>query len=486
MAADKPGEPEFCDITSPPEAAKSATSLRWLPDQPSDVQALDPERQPHSSNIQPLISKLQLQTTNIQAQTANVQAQPSTIQPHCFNRQSPILTVQAQPSWMRSSHLQVPGFKPAQILLVDDNADMRDFLRQLLSQRWQVAMATNGAMALDFLQHQLPDLIVSDVMMPEMDGIQLLQALRSHPQTQSIPVILLSARAGEAATIEGLATGADDYLIKPFSARELMARVETQLQMARLRQEQVTNRFKDEFLLTVTHELQAPLTAILGWARLLQTQSFDSTTTARALATIERNATIEAKLIKELLDISNLLSGKVQLKSQLVDLVGLVKAVVTSFRAAAEVKNLQLIDTLPNVAQQNVVVDGDRLKQIIAHLLENAIKFTPKGGNVAIHLERLDSVIEIQVSDTGIGIRPEFLPHVFDRFSQAEVPSRHSPGGVGIGLAIARLLVELHHGTIEVASEGEGRGATFMIRLPIRDAEAGESELGEAAEADEA
>ncbi|WNZ26977.1 response regulator [Leptolyngbya sp. NK1-12] len=353
------------------------------------------------------------------------------------------------------------------ILLVDDNPDMRSYLKRLLSQQWQVETAANGAIALTQIQQNPPDLVLTDVMMPEMDGLQLLQALRANPQTRGISIMLLSARAGEEAMIEGLAAGADDYLIKPFTVRELLARVETHLQLTRLRQEQSATRFKDEFLLTVTHELQAPLTAILGWARLLQTQSFDTATTIRALATIERNATIEAKLIKDLLDLSSLLSHKVQLKSQLVDVVALVKAVVPPFREVAEAKEIQFIDTLSGFAQQTIVANGDRFKQIIAHLLENAIKFTPKGGEVAIYLQCLDAAIEIQIRDTGIGISPEFLPYVFERFSQAEVPSRYSPGGVGIGLAIARLLVELHHGTIEVVSEGEGQGTTFIVQLPL-------------------
>ncbi|MDZ4874956.1 MAG: Sensor histidine kinase RcsC [Chroococcidiopsis cubana SAG 39.79] len=361
---------------------------------------------------------------------------------------------------------QIPNPK-SQILLVDDNADMRDYLKRLLSQRWQVETAANGAIALNLIQQQLPDLVLTDVMMPEMDGFALLEALRADPVTKSIPIILLSARAGEEATIEGLEAGADDYLIKPFSARELVARVETQLQMSRLRQEQSANRLKNEFLMTVTHELQAPLAAILGWARLLQTKPFDQTKIARALATIERNATIEAKLVKDLLDVSSILSGKLRLKPQLVDLVSLVQNVVTTFREAAGAKTIQLGETRSNVTLGNVLADGDRLRQVIANLLDNAIKFTPKGGQVDIRLEHLNSVAQITVTDTGIGIAPEFLPQVFDRFSQAEVPSRHSPGGVGIGLAIARHLVELHHGTIEAASEGEGRGATFTVKLPL-------------------
>jgi len=360
-----------------------------------------------------------------------------------------------------------PLSSSTRILLVDDNADMREYVKRLLSERWQVETAANGAIALNLIQQQLPDLVLSDVMMPEVDGFQLLNALRADPVTKSIPIILLSARAGGAATIEGLEAGADDYLIKPFSARELIARVGTQLQMSRLRQEQSANRFKDEFLMTVTHELQAPLVAILGWSRLLQTKSFDQTTMTRALSTIERHAMIEAKLVKDLLDVSSILSGKLRLKSQLVDLVSLVQNVVATFREAAQAKTIQLVETISNVALGNVLADGDRLRQIIANLLHNAIKFTPKGGQVDIRLEYLGSVAQITVADTGIGIAPDFLPQVFNRFSQAEVPSRYSPGGVGIGLAIARQLVELHHGTIEVASEGEGRGATFTVKLPL-------------------
>lgn len=360
-----------------------------------------------------------------------------------------------------------PSPSSTRILLVDDNADMRDYVQRLLSERWQVETAANGAIALNLIQQQLPDLVLTDVMMPGVDGFQLLRALRADPVTKSIPIILLSARAGEEATIEGLEALADNYLIKPFSARELMARVEAQLQMSRLRQEQSANRFKNQFLMTITHELQAPLVAILGWSRLLQTKSFDQTTIARALATIERNATIEAKLVKDLLDVSSILSGELRLKSQLVDLVSLVQNVVTSFRAAAQAKTIQLVETRSNVPLGHVLADGDRLRQIITNLLDNALKFTPKGGQVDIRLERLGSAAQITVTDTGIGIAPEFLPRVFDRFSQAEVPSRHSPGGVGIGLAIARHLVELHRGTIEAASDGEGRGATFTVKLPL-------------------
>jgi signal transduction histidine kinase len=365
------------------------------------------------------------------------------------------------------TYAHVRSSAASQILLVDDNADMRDYLKQLLSDRWQVETAANGAIALNLIQQQLPDLVLTDVMMPEMDGFQLLSALRANPITQSIPIILLSARSGEEATVEGLEAGADDYLIKPFSARELIARVETQLQMSRLRQELSANRFKNEFLMTVTHELQSPLATILGWARFLQTQSLEPDAMARALATIERNATIEAELIKNLLDMASILSGKLRLKSQIVDLASLVRNVTTTFRETAASKHIQLVETISDQVPSNVFADGDRLKQVIANLLENAIKFTPEGGQVNIQLDRLDSGIQITIRDTGSGIRADFLPFAFDRFTQAEVPSRHTPGGVGIGLAIARQIIELHHGTIEVASEGEGQGTTLIVQLPI-------------------
>jgi signal transduction histidine kinase len=354
----------------------------------------------------------------------------------------------------------------ARILLVDDNADMRDYLKRLLSTRWQVETAANGASALAQIQQQPPDLVLTDVMMPELDGLQLLKALRTNPQTKSIPVILLSARAGEEAAVEGLEALADDYLVKPFSARELMARVKTHLELAQLRFARSTNRLKNEFLLTVTHELQAPLVAILGWARLLQTKDFDSVT-ARALATIERNATIEAKLIKDLLDVASIIAGKLCLNFQRVDLVSLVKKVTAAFHKAAQTKNIQLIETITNSSGCDVFADGERLQQVISNLLENAIKFTPSGGNVSIQLEHLDFLVQITVSDTGIGIPRDFLPDIFERFTQAEVPSRHSPGGVGIGLAIARLLVEMHKGTIEATSDGVGQGAKFTVKLPL-------------------
>ncbi|MEH2291523.1 hybrid sensor histidine kinase/response regulator [Nostoc sp.] len=360
-------------------------------------------------------------------------------------------------------------FSTARILLVDDNADMRDYVARLLREQWQVTAVANGVAALAAVYEQLPDLVLTDVMMPEMDGFQLLSALRADPKTKGIPIILLSARAGEEAAIEGLQAGADDYLIKPFSARELLTRVESHLQMVRLRQELSSNHLKDEFLATVTHELHAPLVTILGWTRLLRSKELDKLTALRALDTIERSAKNQAKLIEDLLDISTIISGQVCLQSQPVKLTKIIEEVINTMSSNAKEKEINIVKTLQATSQQRdtVLADRDRLQQIVRELLANAIKFTSKEGVVEIRLDTIDSLATIQIKDTGVGISSEFLPDVFDRFTQAEVPSRHTPGGLGLGLAIARQLVELHGGTIEAASDGIGRGATFTVKLPL-------------------
>ncbi|WP_445636334.1 histidine kinase [Nostoc sp. DSM 114161] len=360
----------------------------------------------------------------------------------------------------------LPLRPPARILLVDDNADMRDYVKRLLSEKWQVTAVANGRDALNAIAQQIPDLVLTDVMMPEVDGFQLLSALRANPLTKALPIILLSARAGEDAAIEGLQAGADDHLIKPFSAPELVTRVDSHLEIARLRQELSFNTFKDEFIATVTHELYAPLVAILGWTRLLRAKALDETTVLRALETIERNAKNQAKLIEDLLDISTIISGKISLTSQPVNLTSIMESEIQTSFGDTQAKKINLEYHLAAIDIW-VLGDSNRLRQVFSNLLKNAIKFTPKGGNIKVRLDAVDSWANITVSNTGIGMSAEFLPRVFDRFSQEEVPSRHSPGGLGLGLAIAHQLVELHKGTIEAASPGFGRGATFTVKLPL-------------------
>jgi PAS domain S-box-containing protein len=653
----------------------------------------------------------------------------------------------------------------ARILLVDDNADMRGYVKRLLSQQYEVEAVTDGVAALAAVRQQLPDLVLTDVMMPELDGFGLLRELRADPQTMELPIILLSARAGEESRIEGLEAGADDYLIKPFSARELLARVEANLKMAQLRQEatrreqaqrqeaeaakeqlksvlssindqflvldrerryiyvndrvvetvgmpteallgksiwevfpelvgsefdtqlqqamaeqmpvhfeyfyptwnrwfenhvypspdgltifateitdrkradkrlhllyettrdllatehplllmsnlfsklsvqlelhdyynymveekdnrlmmhlrnyqgisheaaqsiewiefgqymcglvaqehrqivldqkqisthpnaqlicsigitayagqplivkgqllgtlafcsrtrtcftpeeidllqsnceqmsialeranlltsiqqqaeqlQQANQIKDEFLAVLSHELRSPLNPILGWSKLLQTRKLDKAKTAQALSVIERNAKLQSELIEDLLDVSRILQGKLSLNSYPVNLISVIQGGLETVRLAAEAKSIQIQATLePNVGQ--VSGDPNRLQQVIWNLLSNAVKFTDAGGRVDIRLERLGCVAQISISDTGKGIHPDFLPNVFDYFRQQDGATTRRFGGLGLGLAIVRHLVELHGGTVQAESPGEGQGATFTVKLPL-------------------
>ncbi|MEP0819279.1 MULTISPECIES: ATP-binding protein [Trichocoleus] len=226
------------------------------------------------------------------------------------------------------------------------------------------------------------------------------------------------------------------------------------------------NRLKDEFLAVLSHELRSPLNPILGWSRLLQNGKLDAARTQQALKTIERNAQLQSELIEDLLDVSRILQGKLNLEVSAINLIFIIRAAMETVRLAAEAKSIQIESNLdPDVG----LVSGDstRLQQVVWNLLSNAVKFTPNGGQVRIRLERLDSYAYITVGDTGQGIVPDFLPYVFDSFRQADATTTRKFGGLGLGLAIVRHLVELHGGTVGVESPGVGMGATFTVRLPL-------------------
>ncbi|BAY35292.1 putative sensor protein (plasmid) [Nostoc carneum NIES-2107] len=522
---------------------------------------------------------------------------------------------------------------PARILLADDNADMRDYLRRFLSDYYQVETVGDGIAALNAVRQNPPDLVLTDVMMPGIDGFELLRSLRNDDKIQYIPIILLSARAGEESRIEGLAAGADDYIVKPFSAKELLARVEASLKLSQLRQEAqlrekdlrmqaeaalrdrqqieaslreseerfrqmaetiesvfwlsdatankllyvspayeqvwgrspeilyhdlsswiemihpddqdlvlkatekcVTNgnhteeyriirpdgtirwirdrgflvqdgegkpyriagvaedisdrkqveqerellllrertareeaerasRIKDEFLAVLSHELRSPLNPILGWSKLLQNGKLSPSATAAALATIERNAKLQVQLIDDLLDVSRILRGKLILNAIPLDLCSIISSALETVRLAAEAKSLEIHTHItPKVS---VIGDPTRLQQVVWNILSNAVKFTPSGGKIEVGLTCVDTNAQIQVRDTGKGISAEFLPYVFEHFQQEDGSTTRQFGGLGLGLAIVRQLVELHGGTVAVDSAGEGQGATFTVYIPL-------------------
>jgi PAS domain S-box-containing protein len=232
------------------------------------------------------------------------------------------------------------------------------------------------------------------------------------------------------------------------------------------KQAESANRLKDEFLATLSHELRTPLNAILGWSQMLQNDYLDESQKRKAVGIIERSAKSQNQLIEDLLDVSRIITGKLRLEVRAVDLSNVISAAVEAVRPAAEAKNIRL-QTLLDPQAALISGDPDRLQQIVWNLLSNAIKFTPKDGRVQVRLERVNSHVEIVVSDTGKGIESEFLPYVFDRFRQSDASRTRRHGGLGLGLAIVRQLVELHGGTVSVSSEGEGRGTTFTVNLPL-------------------
>lgn len=371
------------------------------------------------------------------------------------------------------------------ILLADDNGDMRDYVRRLLETRYEVEAVGDGEAALKAARASTFDLVLSDVMMPKLDGFGLLCALRSDERTRTIPVILLSARAGEEARVEGMGAGADDYLVKPFSARELMVRVEAHLHLQRERKQsqqkleqlmaleqkarasaELANRVKDEFLAMLSHELRTPLNAIVGWTHLLKSGTLAEKDRVRGIEVIDRNATAQRAIIDELLDVSRIITGKLKLELAPIDPSVVIDAAIDAIRPAALAKNIELVT---DVERNRGLVVGEavRLQQVIWNLLSNAIKFTPKGGRVEVQLKVAGKDFEVVVRDTGEGIAPEFLPYIFDRFSQADTSSRRRHGGLGIGLSIVRSLVQLHNGEVRAASDGPKMGATFAVRLPI-------------------
>ncbi|MBD2067290.1 PAS domain-containing protein [Leptolyngbya sp. FACHB-671] len=229
---------------------------------------------------------------------------------------------------------------------------------------------------------------------------------------------------------------------------------------------ETANRAKDEFLSNLSHELRNPLNTILGWAHQLRARALNEATVARALEVIERSARAQSQLIEDILDTSRIVSGKLHLRTRPLDLRLVVQAVIETVQLSAEAKNIQIISQLN---AEEVVGDSDRLQQVMWNLLSNAVKFTPAGGRIEITLERVQEQAQIQVTDTGQGISADLLPHVFDRFRQGDSSTTKAKPGLGLGLSIVRYLVELHGGTVQAASPGEGQGTVLTIRLPLRD-----------------
>ena len=375
------------------------------------------------------------------------------------------------------------------ILLCDDNADIRRYVCQLLvAQGWHVQAVENGDAALRLLKAKKFDLVLADVMMPKLDGFGLVRALRSDDETRLLPVILLSARAGEEARVEGLDAGADDYLVKPFAARELVARVRAHLSAASERKQAARvaevarktaedeGQRKDEFLAMLSHELRTPMATISMALGMLERTAGDPLATARHRETMRRQMANLARLVDDLLDVSRIRRGQIELKKQPVDLATVVQNALTSARSTIDARAHRLFVT---VESGDYRLDGDemRLEQIVVNLLVNAAKYTEKGGNIWVTLSREAASREaageatqalLSVRDSGRGIPVEMLDQVFDLFVQVSPALDRSSGGLGLGLTLVKRLIEMHDGHVVARSEGLGKGSEILVRLPLR------------------
>jgi signal transduction histidine kinase len=401
------------------------------------------------------------------------------------------------------------------LLAVDDIERNLVALEALLADpSLTVVRAKSGAEALQLLQKEDFALILLDVQMPDMDGLATATEIRSRDRSRRVPIIFLTAHdSGREMLARAYAVGAADFLTKPLDPGALRAKVRAiadlwrkveetkrdateesdrrlsmerqkwETEALRLRvaeQEQATvrehqarleaedaNHVKDQFLATLSHELRTPLTAILGWAATLKKKAGTEAGIARGLEAIERNAKAQARLIDDLLDTSRIMADKVSLELRMIALGDLVCHVKDAIRPTAERKGVDIsvsVDSdLPPVA-----ADPDRLQQVLTNVLGNAVKFSGEGGRVDVHAEATPSTVRIRIKDTGIGIAPEVLPHVFDRFRQGDPTTTRSHGGLGLGLSVARHLIVLHGGTISAESEGPRKGSTFTVELPIR------------------
>ncbi len=370
----------------------------------------------------------------------------------------------------------------ARILLADDNADMRQYLTRLLSRYWTVDAVRDGVQALAAAQANPPDLILSDVMMPGLDGLSLARALGADPRTCTIPLVMLSARAGEEATIEGLDSGAVEYLVKPFSTHELLARIRAQLAVSQLRQDAVLAarahgedahqlleaarraiRDREATLAIVSHDLRSPLAVITTAAELLQRVPADDQLPERVrkqAATIVRSAVGMNHLIADLLDLASIASGTFSVDAHPCTAAQLLREVGDLFQSRAVERGLTLsFDLEPELPP--IACDSERILQVFTNLLSNALKFTVSGG-IRVGAARRPAGVQFSIEDTGTGISVEAMKHIFDRYWHAPQPGRQ---GHGLGLSIVKGIVEAHGGSLHAESE-VGRGSTFYFSLP--------------------
>ncbi|GAM19526.1 hypothetical protein SAMD00019534_027010, partial [Acytostelium subglobosum LB1] len=413
------------------------------------------------------------------------------------------------------------------VLVVEDNVEMNRFIAELLASRYKIYTALDGLEGLEKLKQHTPDLIVTDCMMPNMSGDEMVGKIREMPEYDNIPIILLTAKADESMRVRLLNNGCSDYINKPFSSEELTARVSNAMAMKKAKQflqEELksanndlgelvnqlatkkrelqvlvvelgkeralldkANQHKDEFLMNLSHELRTPLNGILGWSQVLRYEH-DIKELQHGLEAIERCAHAQNQLVNDLLDMSLIIGGKLQISPEHIDLSMMVTSAVETLQLQAKSKKITLSTDLESL---NIRGDPVRLQQCVWNMLSNGIKFSREGGSVSVKLTRSDGAnipgvcslpaekarellgqaktawSLLTITDTGKGISADFLPHVFDRFRQADCSSTRTYGGLGLGLSIVSNIVELHGGIAYAHSKGEGMGSQFSLLLPL-------------------
>jgi signal transduction histidine kinase len=369
---------------------------------------------------------------------------------------------------------------PFVVLVVDDNDAARFGNVQLLRrERYRVLEAPTGREALRLAEHERVDLVLLDVHLPDISGLEVCRSLKQAGSNPTVQVLQLSSTAvSDQDRIRGLTGGADAYLTEPVHPQVLLATIEALLRVRRAElalaealasareardEAERANRFKDEFLATLSHELRTPLSAMVGWIWQLRQGISDEDARRRALDGLERNTQTQVRLINDLLDVARIGKGKLELELGPVELGPIVEAAIESVQTS--IKKKRLVVTVHSVAAQ-VTGDSGRLQQVVVNLLTNAIKFSREGGAIEIRLESTPTEAVIVVRDHGQGIVPSVLPHVFDQFWQADQGTARRHGGLGLGLSIARQLVQIHGGRVTAESEGPGLGATFTVHLP--------------------
>jgi hypothetical protein len=380
--------------------------------------------------------------------------------------------------------------EPASVLVVDDNPDDRALVTRALRAEFPRArcIEIGAPEALDrALSDGGFDAVVTDYQLLWATGLDVLRSVRS--RFPEVPVVMFTNTGSEEVCAAAMREGAQDYIIKkahhyvllPAAVRSGLVVVEARRALRRHEQAlkaalaaetaartdaERADRLKDEFLSTLSHELRTPLNAILGWTHVLLRTPDKVDAVLKGAQVIERNVKVQVRIIEDLLDVSKIVSGNLRLDAQPVELIPMIEAAIESVQPAADIRGVRLARAL-DVETAAVLGDATRLQQVVWNLLTNAIKFTPQGGRVDVRLSRVPAGVEITVADTGEGIDPGFLPHVFDRLRQGDGSTTRRHSGLGLGLSIVKHLVELHGGQVTAESAGRGQGATFRVTLPV-------------------